>query len=182
MSSSIRSNASRRNICSATRPFSPVETLWPISSRLRVSSSRFTLLSSTMRSRAPPWFASRTLELRQRLSHPRIFAGQSRERLASVVSGRTESAQLQLARHRGERRCAEGVAVGLQRMRCTAKTIRIVGVQRTAQLCEHAWRFGEKGVDELAHEVGAGGELQLFVDRAIDGSFSHVSGPFAVGP
>src|SRR5437764_1468257 len=67
-------------------------------------------------------------------------------------------------------------------MRDAAKAIRILGVQRTAQLGEHGRRFGQESLDKLADEVSARGYFELFEDRSIDRSVGHVSASFAVGP
>src|SRR6516225_430419 len=173
MSSSRRSNGSRRSISSATRPFSAVVTRCPINSMLRDSSSRLTLLSSTTSSRAPPWLPSRTLELPQRVGHTRVFARELGECRAVRLTRNPEAAELQLLRHRPERERAKGVAVRLERMRDPAEALRVVRGERAVQLFKHAWRFDEERLHEIAHEVGASGFLEVLEGGSVDDGFAH---------
>src|SRR5215472_5019270 len=173
ISSSSKSNGSRLSISSAMRPFAAAVTRCPINSMLRDSSRRLTLLSSTTSSRAPPWLASRTLELPQRFGHARVFAGELRERRAVRLARDRKAAELQLFRHRPERKSAEGIAVRLERMRNPAEPLRVVRRERTVQLFEHPRRFDEECVDQIADEVGAGGFLEVREGGAIDDGFAH---------
>src|SRR5215470_9547774 len=146
-----------------------------MSSRLRARSSRFTLLSSTTSSRAPPWLPSRTLELHQRFRDARVFDLQRVERCAARSAYRGKPSKLDFLGHGGEVRRAERIAVRLERMRGTPEALRVAGRERAAHVFHHYWRFDEKGLDEIFHEFGAGRRLQVFEHRAIDG-LGHVSG------
>ena len=122
-----RSNASRRSISSATRPFSAVTARCPISSRLRASRSRLTLLSSTTSSRAPPCCPHACLSsvsAGATVVHtpPRAASSALPFALRSRRRARRSSRRL---RHRAEPERAEGVAVRLERVRGAAETLRV---------------------------------------------------------
>src|SRR5579864_8968983 len=155
ISSSARSNGSRRSVSSATRPFSTAATRWPSNSRLRDSSRRLTLLSSTTSSRAPPPSDdSRMLQFRERLRNARGFAFDHVERRAGGRTNRVQSTELEVARETGERCRAERAGVRFERVRGTAKELRIACGERRAQLLEHHRSFRKERVDELTDELG----------------------------
>ncbi len=108
-SSSIRSNGSRRSISSAIAAVLGGGDAVALSSRLRVSSSRLTLLSSTTRSRAPPEPGSRTAELRERSCHPRVFGARAHRaaRFRPLERRRAPRARASSPSHRASsrRRC-----------------------------------------------------------------------------
>src|SRR5215468_8467694 len=145
---------------------------------LRARSSRLTLLSSTTSSRAPPRFPSRTLQLHQCSRDARIFDLQRVERRAAGGAYRVQSSQLEVLGHRGQRERAEGITVRLERVRSAAKALSVVGRERAAKVFHHDWRFDDKGIDEILHEVGARGRLEVFEDRTID-NIGHLSGSLA---
>src|SRR5439155_1916621 len=163
MSSNSRSKPSRRSISSATRPFSADATVWPCNSRLRVSSSRLTLLSSTTSKRAVQPFGSRMTQLGQCHGNARIFLIERVERLPAALDHLRHAAELQVPRHGAQSERAKRVAVGLERMRSPAELVGILCRQRVAQVVQHRRRFLEKRVDELQHELGACRLLERFV-------------------
>src|SRR5580765_2594039 len=173
MSSSKRSKPSRRNMSSATRPFSAEATLWPCNSRLRVSSSRFTLLSSTTSRRAAPLRRSRMTQFGQCRGDARIFLSQRVERLPTVLDHLRYAAELELARHRAESERAKGVAVGLERMGGTPELVGVFRRECAAQIAQHRRCFLEKRIHELERELGAGRFLERFESRAIYGRCGH---------
>src|SRR5258706_5801989 len=152
----------------ATRPFSADETLWPCNSRLRVRSRRLTLLSSATSRRAGARRISRMAQLLQGRHHERVLALERSDALATAP-GRGQSAELQLARHHPEAESAEGVAVGLEGMRGAPEFLRVAGRERSAQLGDHRRSFLEERIDELAHELGSGGGLEVPEGREVDG-------------
>src|SRR5690242_14094784 len=121
MSSRSRSKGSLFSISSATLPFSALATLWPSSSRLRASSSRFTLLSSATSRRAGSTFIAQCLQCSGdalELRMQRIDAG-------DIVHAR-QTAELERARGLREVERAEGLAVRLERMRGAAEALRVL--------------------------------------------------------
>src|SRR5690348_8729791 len=161
MSSSTRSNASRRIVSSASLPFSAALTRWPMRSRLRVNSSRLTLLSSTTRSRAIPFPASGTRKLPERLRHAGVFELELVERCAVGLAYRRHAAELQVLRELAERQRAERVAVRLERVCGAPERVGVAGRIRQAKLVKHQWCFDEERVDELADEFRACRRLQF---------------------
>src|SRR5207253_331381 len=160
-----------------TRPFSADATVCPCNSRLRVSSSRLTLLSSTTSRWAGPLRRSRRsslmLQFGQCRRNARIFLSQCVERLAAALDHFRYAAELQLARHRAQSERAEGVAVGFERMRGPAELVGILCRQRVAQLVQHRRCFLEKRVDELQCELGARRFLERLEGRPIDRWYGH---------
>src|SRR5262249_17369362 len=158
---------------SAARPFSADATLCPCCSSERVSSSRLTLLSSTTRRRALEFPPSRILELRQRRCDLRIL-GRERVELCVIRLRRVHAGELELARHRGERECAERVAVRLERMRGAPERVGFLRRERAAKLVQHRRTLDEEGVDELDDEIATGGVLEFVECGAIDRGCGHV--------
>src|SRR5262249_3083464 len=150
-SSRTRSHGSRLSVSSATRPFSAASTRWPINSRLRASSSRLTLLSSTISSRDPLWPCppSRMPHLRQRLRRARVFLLERVEDFIGAAAQQREAAELELARTRRKRRGAERIAVRLQRVRGAPERLGVPGVGGMPKLGKHLRRLVEKRLYEV---------------------------------
>src|SRR5262245_17772802 len=150
MSSSSRSNASLRNLSSARRPFSASAQRCPSSSTLRDNNKRLTLLSSTISRRELSSAIEESLQFR---SGAQVFRFQRRQ------SGRVADCfcvlcfKLKLARQRSQFHRAEGVAVGLYRMRGAAEAFGVAVRACVAQLGQHAGALFDKRVHKLGHEL-----------------------------
>ena len=64
------------------------------------------------------------------------------------------AAQLELAGHSGQSERAEGVAVGLERMRRAPEAFGVVFSARAAKFGQHAGRFFDERVHQLGRELG----------------------------
>src|SRR6478736_845610 len=104
---------------SATRPFSAVATPWPRSSRLRVRSRRFTRLSSATRRRAGLLIA----QVLERGRDAAVLGEDGLERSRSACRDRHHAGHLEVAREIAQFARAEGIAVGLERVRRAAKAV-----------------------------------------------------------
>src|SRR5271169_3492885 len=159
MSSNTRSKTSRRSSSNATRPFSAEATWWPWISRLRAKSRRLTLLSSTTSRRAASR-RSRMAQGAQGFGDARIFLAQRVERLRAVRGYLGDAGEFQLPRHGAQRERAKGVAVGLERMGRAAEFVGVLRREPVAQGVQHRWRFLQKRVHQLEHELRAGHVLE----------------------
>jgi hypothetical protein len=150
--------------------------------RLRVKSSRLTLLSSATSNLAPLRPLSRILEFRQRRRHARIFLFHGVERGALRGDRGGESGQLELLRLRRQSERPECIAVGLQRMGGAPEGVGVTGREGAAQVAQHHGRLDEEGIDELADKFGTCGLLEIVEDRRIDCRLHHVTFPCGVEP
>mmetsp|Transcript_70438 Transcript_70438/g.165885 ORF Transcript_70438/g.165885 Transcript_70438/m.165885 type:complete len:239 (-) Transcript_70438:807-1523(-) len=177
MSISTRSKACCCARSSAARPSSTISTWWPSSSTWRASSRRLTRLSSASSTRAVPARRSRMAALPQRRGRL-VVQGQQRVDLGHrAVAQRRQRRVLQHPRRLGQRQRAEGVAVGLQRMRMPTEGHRVTADGSGPQRRQRLRRILQEGVHQLHDKVGAGAGLQLGEHLLVNHARCHLTLP-----
>ena len=88
-----------------------------------------------------------------------------------------DAGQFEIARQRAQHQRTERVAVGLERMGSPAELAGVARGQRAVETRQHQRRFGQEGIDQLAHELRARGLLQLLEGRLIDRGLRHLIAP-----
>ena len=174
MSSSSRSKPSRRSISSATRPFSADATLCPCNSRLRVSSSRLTLLSSTT-SRRPGAASQLTHDAtpsgpRQRANIRQPARPAARRRARCTVAAPSSSSSRAIAP-----RVSAPKVLLLDLSECAVRrnlsaSFAASARRRSSSMTGASCR---KVSTSSSDELGAGRFLQRFEGRAIDRRCAH---------